>query len=220
MRGRFITFEGIEGSGKSTVADAFEKALERAGRRVLSAREPGGTALSEDIRAMLLDPDRHDISAEAELLLYLASRAQLVRRVIEPALVNGSDVVCDRFMDASVAYQGWARGLGEELVGRLNAFAVGRTVPDVTYLLDCAVDEGFRRGPEHRETIGARPKDRLEREDREFHERVREGYRRLAGRERDRIVVVDASRPLEAVVRDVIRNFEGRYDVSMNGHGR
>jgi dTMP kinase len=214
-RGRFITFEGIEGSGKSTVAEAVGEAFERAGRRVLPTREPGGTDLSEEIRKLLLDPRRHDIAAETELFLYLASRAQLVRQVIEPALGSGSDVICDRFMDASVAYQGWARGLGEELVEGLNRFAVGRTIPDVTYLLDCAVADGFRRGPEQRENQGVRRKDRLEREDRAFHEMVREGYRRLAGKNPERIVLVDASRPLEEVVRLVIRNFERRFDVSI-----
>jgi dTMP kinase len=215
MKGRFITFEGIEGSGKSTVARAFREALERAGERVLLVREPGGTELSEDIRSILLDPRRRGFSPEAELLLYLASRAQLVREVIEPALRDGMNVVCDRFTDASVAYQGWARGLGEELVENLNAFAVGRTVPDVTYLLDCPVDEGFRRGPEHREGEGVREKDRLEREDRAFHERVREGYTRLAERERERIIVIDALLPFDDVLARVIGNFEERFGVSI-----
>ncbi len=215
MKGRFITFEGIEGSGKSTVARAFHEALERAGERVLLVREPGGTELSEDIRSILLDPKRRGFSPEAELLLYLASRAQLVREVIEPALGEGMNVVCDRFMDASVAYQGWARGLGEELVENLNAFAVGGTVPDATYLLDCPVDEGFRRGPEHREDEGVRDKDRLEREDRAFHQRVREGYIRLAERERERIVVIDALLPFDDVLERVIGNFEKRFDVSI-----
>ena len=215
MKGRFITLEGIEGSGKSTVAKAFHEALERAGLRVLLAREPGGTELSEDIRGLLLDPSRCDVAPETELLLYLASRAQLVRQVIVPTLGEGTNVVCDRFMDASVAYQGWARGLGEDLVERLNTFAIGGAVPDVTYLLDLPVDEGFRRGPEHREGEGVRRKDRLEREDRHFHERVREGYLRLAGRERERFVVVDASLPFDEVVARIIRNFEKRFDVSI-----
>ncbi|HUV36130.1 MAG TPA: dTMP kinase [Patescibacteria group bacterium] len=215
MKGRFITFEGIEGSGKSTVAKAFHEALGGAGHRVLLAREPGGTELSEAIRDLLLDPARSDVTPETELLLYLASRAQLVRQVIVPALVEGVNVICDRFMDASVAYQGWARGLGEDLVERLNAFAVGGAVPDVTYLLDLPVDEGFRRGPEHREGEGVRRKDRLEREDRFFHERVREGYLRLAGREHERFAVVDASLPFDEVVARIIRNFEERFDVSI-----
>lgn len=215
MKGRFVTFEGVEGSGKSTVAHAFHRALERAGRRSLLTREPGGTDLSEDIRHILLDPERCGINPESELLLYLASRAQLVREVIGPALDTGLDVVCDRFMDASVAYQGWARGLGEELVERLNAFAIGAAVPDVTYLLDLPVDAGFRRGPEHREGAGVRRKDRLEREDRSFHERVREGYLRLARRESGRIVVIDAAQPFEEVVAGIVRNFETRFDVSI-----
>jgi dTMP kinase len=215
VKGYFITFEGIEGSGKSTVAEAFREALERAGLDVLLTREPGGTELSETIRKILLDPVRNDITAEAELLLYVASRAQLVRRVIAPALDRGVHVVCDRFMDASVAYQGWARGLGEELVERFNDFAVGRAAPDVTYLLDLSVEAGFRRGPEHREGEGVRCKDRLEREDRAFHERVREGYLRIAERRARRFVVIDAARPFDEVITLIIRNFERRFSVSI-----
>ncbi|MCU0640260.1 MAG: dTMP kinase, partial [Candidatus Krumholzibacteria bacterium] len=165
MKGKFITFEGIEGSGKSTVAAMISEKLERAGVGVLMTREPGGTAVSEEIRKILLDPERPEISPRSELLMYLASRAQLVDEVIAPALRAGRVVLCDRFMDASVAYQGWARGLGEDLVERLNAFAVGDSVPDRTLVFDLPVEEGFRRGPEKRQSDGLRVKDRLERED-------------------------------------------------------
>jgi len=203
MNARFITFEGIEGSGKSTVAARVSEALERAGVETLLTREPGGTKLSEEIRDMLLDASRGPIDARTELLLYVASRAQLVERVIRPALARGVTVLCDRFMDASVAYQGWARGLGEELVDELNAFAVGECVPDRTFLLDLPVEAGFSRGPERRESDGVRTKDRLELEERSFHERVREGYLRLAGRNPGRVVVVDATAPLQAVLEDI-----------------
>ena len=206
MRARFITFEGIEGSDKSTVAARVSEALERAGIERLLTREPGGTKLSEEIREMLLDTSRGPIGARTELLLYIASRAQLVEQVIRPALAREVTVLCDRFMDASVAYQGWARGLGEELVDGLNAFAVGECVPDRTFLLDLPVDTGFSRGPERRESDGLRMKDRLEREDRSFHERVREGYLRLADRHPDRIVVVDATAPLQTVLDDIFGN--------------
>jgi dTMP kinase len=155
---------------------------------------------------MLLDSSRGPIDARAELLLYVASRAQLVEEVIRPALARGVTVLCDRFMDASVAYQGWARGLGEELVDRLNAFAVGECVPDRTFLLDLPVDAGFSRGPERRESNGVRTKDRLELEDRSFHDRVREGYLRLADRHPGRVVVVDATAPLQAVLEDIFGN--------------
>ena len=213
MEPRFITFEGIEGSGKSTVAARVSEALERADVETLLTREPGGTKLSEEIREMLLDASRGPIDSRTELLLYVASRAQLVGEVIEPALARGVTVLCDRFMDASVAYQGWARGLGEELVDGLNAFAVGECVPDRTFLLDLPVDAGFSRGPERRESDGLRMKDRLEREDRSFHERVREGYLRLARRHPGRIVLIDASAPIDRVLKDIFGNLSALFGV-------
>jgi dTMP kinase len=215
VSGSFITFEGIEGSGKSTVARTVYEAFRRAGIPALLTREPGGTRISEGIRGMVLDPAATEICPEAELLLYLASRAQLVHETIEPALRKGQAVICDRFMDASVAYQGWARGLGEELVENLNTFAVGRTVPVITFLLDLPVAEGFRRGPERREGERGSAKDRLEREERSFHEKVREGYLRLAERNGDRFVVIDASKPVDEVVAEVLRNIETRLNVNI-----
>jgi dTMP kinase len=216
LKSRFITFEGIEGSGKTVVSNEIRRALERAGVPVTHAREPGGTALSEAIRGLLLDPERGGMDPRAELFLYLASRAQLVSEVIWPALTAGRTVVCDRFLDASVAYQGWARGLGEEFVAALNAAAVQGVVPDRTFLLDLAVAEGLERGPERREAEGSAAKDRLEREDASFHERVREGYLRLAKRETNRIVVIDASMPLEKVVGEILGNLEGLLDVPLS----
>ena len=213
MKGRFITFEGIEGSGKSTVARRARDRLEEAGIDVMLAREPGGTDLSEEIRRLLLDPSRGGVDPKAELLLYVASRAQLVEELIRPALERGTTVLCDRFMDASVAYQGWARGLGEGIVDELNAFAVGNTVPVRTFLLDVSVEEGFARGPERREDAGERSRDRLEREDRRFHERVREGYLRIARRHPERIVVVDAAASLETVSGKVLGNLEALLGV-------
>lgn len=213
MKGYFITLEGIEGSGKSTVAERIAAELGKAGIKCLLTREPGGTSLSEDIRKVLLDPGRRSISPRTELLLYLASRAQLVEESIRPALEEGLLVICDRFMDASVAYQGWARGLGEELVEELNSFAVGDAVPDLTFLFDLSVEKGFSRGPERRERAGERGMDRLEQETRSFHEKVREGYLRIAGREKERFVVIDASRPLDDVVSNVLWNISERLDV-------
>jgi dTMP kinase len=202
----FITFEGIEGSGKSTVAAAVLERFLHAGLECVMTREPGGTGISEKIRKILLDPANTTISPRTELLLYLASRAQLVGEVIGPALEGGASVLCDRFMDASVAYQGWARGLGEDVVSELNSFAVGGKVPDRTYLFDLKVDDGFARGPERREAAGERSRDRLELEKRAFHEKVREGYLRIASREPDRVVLIDASRPLVEVIGSVLRN--------------
>ena len=215
MKSRFVTFEGIEGSGKTVVSKEICRSLESAGVLITHAREPGGTTVSEAIRGLLLDPERREMDPRAELFLYLASRAQLVSEVIRPALAEGSSVVCDRYLDASVAYQGWARGLGEEFVMGLNAAAVGNAVPDRTFLLDLAVAEGLARGPERREAEGMAMKDRLEREDARFHERVREGYLRIAKRETKRIVVIDASRSLEYVVREILGNLEGLFDVRL-----
>ena len=214
MPGHFVTFEGIEGSGKSTVAKSVCLALERSSIPCLFTREPGGTAASEKIRELLLDPDG-SIAPRTELLLYIASRAQLVEEVIAPALEQGRFVICDRFMDASVAYQGWARGLGEELVSELNAYAVGETRPELTYLLDLPVEGGFRRGPQRREKEGLRGRDRLELENRDFHERVREGYLRLAEREKERVVVIDAQASFDEVVALIIGNIKDRLNVKI-----
>jgi dTMP kinase len=213
MSGFFMTFEGIEGSGKSTVARLVADELEKAGIDVLLTREPGGTRTSEAIRSILLDPERAEISARAELLMYLASRSQLVDEVIYPALTDDRIVICDRFMDASVAYQGWARGLGEKIVEDLNSFTVGECVPDVTFLFDLPVEAGFSRGPEKREADGVQIKDRLEREARSFHEKVREGYLRIAEREPERFVVIDAALSLPEVTAAVLGNIRPRLDV-------
>ncbi len=208
-RGYFVTFEGIEGSGKSTVARAVLERFVQAGLECIITREPGGNDISEKIREMLLDPGNRSISPRTELLLYVASRAQLVGEVIGPALEGGTSVLCDRFMDASVAYQGWARGIGEDVVADLNSFAVSGAVPDRTYLLDLEVGDGFERGPDRREAEGQRNRDRLELEKRDFHEKVREGYLRIAAREPGRVVVIDASRTLEEVIEAVTGNLRG-----------
>jgi len=203
MKSFFITFEGIEGSGKSTVASFIAKRFKEVGYDSFLTREPGGTRLSEDIREILLDPKRIDMCEKTELLLYLASRAQLVTEVIKPALSKGKIVLCDRYYDATMAYQGWARGIGEELISQLNLVAVDGVIPDLTFLLDLPVEEGFRRGPKNREKNGVRDRDRLELEDIEFHERVREGYLRIAGREKKRVIVVDASKELDSVISEI-----------------
>ena len=213
---RLITFEGIEGSGKTAVSAEVCRALEGAGVRVTRVREPGGTAVSEAIRGLLLDPRRTEMDPRSELFLYLASRAQLVSEVIRPALAGGASVVCDRFIDASVAYQGWARGLGEDWVRELNAAVVGDAVPDRTFLLDLAAAAGLERGPARREAEGTGSRDRLEREDIAFHEKVREGYLRIASREKRRVVVVDASSPLADVVRVILGTLEGLFNVKLS----
>ena len=182
-RGLFITFEGGEGAGKTTQIALLRSALERDGANVCVTREPGGDSVSETVRHLLLTSD---MTPRAELLLFLASRAQNVEHVIKPHLEQGGIVLCDRFTDSSLAYQGWARGLGIEAVAQLNAFATGGLVPDVTFLLDLDPEQGLSRQPDH---------NRMENEGLEFHRRAREGFLRVAANDAARIVVLDASRP-------------------------
>ena len=192
--GRFITFEGPEGGGKTTQARRLVTHLEAAGHTVLYTREPGGTPTGEAIRDILQhDRAGEPICAEAEVLLFAASRAQLVRRVIRPALEQGIWVVADRFMDSTTVYQGFGRGFPVERMIEINAFAVGETVPDLTLLLDVEVEHGFRRLRARQESGGGGP-DRMEREARAFHERVRAGYLELARRWPERFRIIDASR--------------------------
>ncbi len=184
----FLTFEGGEGSGKSTQSLLLCDHILAKGRTALLLREPGGTPLGERLRQAILFR-KEPISAEAELLLFLAARAEIVRSVIRPALANGSAVICDRFSDSTLAYQGYGRGLDLESVRRLDAFATGGLVPDLTLLLDLPVEAGIAR------KSGAI--DAFEAEDAAFHERVRRGYLELAGNDRGRWLVLDAAAPRE-----------------------
>lgn len=198
-RGRFITFEGPEGGGKTTQAKRLVARLERAGIGALYTREPGGTATGEAIRGILQhDHAQEPLHAETEALLFAASRAQLVRRIIRPALDIGRWVVADRFADSTTVYQGVGRGFGVDAMVAINNFAIGETVPDLTLLLDLDVEAGFRRlvGRQARDGVGP---DRMEREKREFHRRVRDGYLDLARRWPDRFRVVDAAGDPDAV---------------------
>ncbi len=190
--GLFITFEGGEGSGKSTQLRLLARRLEGAGLPVRMLREPGGTAAGEAIRHILLDPDHAGLDARAELLLYEAARAQLVAEVIEPALAAGEIVLCDRFFDSSTAYQAYGRGLPLEEVRALNAAATGGLAPDRTLVLD--VDPAL--GIERATASGA---DRLEAEDRAFHERVRAGFLAVAEAEPVRVVVLSAAGTVDDV---------------------
>ena len=194
-QGTFITFEGIEGSGKSTQSALLKAFLEEQGLEVLVTREPGGSPIGEQIRHILLDPGNHGMVPLAELLLYEASRCQHVEAVIRPALERGKTVICDRFFDASTAYQGYARGLDIKMVGELNLVATGGRKPDLTIVLDLPVDVGLRR-------LG-RNLDRIEREAVEFHERVRQGYLRIAEDEPDRVKVVNAAGTADDIFSDV-----------------
>jgi dTMP kinase len=188
-RGVFITFEGVEGCGKSTQATALFERLRGAGVRVRLTREPGGTPVGERCREILLDVGNSGMQAESELFLYLASRAEHVARVIIPGLAAGEVVISDRFGDASVAYQGGGRGLGRETVDALNQVATKGVKPDVTFLMDLDPREGLSRLDRGR---GEGARDRIESEVLEFHSRVRETYLRSAEDEPGRFVVIDA----------------------------
>jgi dTMP kinase len=189
----FVTFEGLDGSGKTTQADLLQARLEGNSTEVVSTREPGGTDLGEGIRRLLLDGST--VAPWAEAALFAAARAQLVAEVIRPALARGAVVVCDRYVDSSLAYQGIARGLGVDAVLELNLAAVGGLLPDRTFLLDVPAEEAARR-------LGPR-RDRIEREGPGFLSRVADAYRELAARFPERIVVLDGLRPAEELVEDV-----------------
>lgn len=196
-RGVFISFEGGEGSGKSTQIALLAERLRTAGADVVSVREPGGTLVGDRVRDLLLDPAHTGLDPRAELLLYEASRAALVAEVIRPALDRGSLVLCDRFFDSTTAYQGAGRGLDAEMVHALNAYAAADAIPDVTLLLDIDPVIGLERATGE----GA---DRLEAEDVAFHERVRQGFLALAAAEPARFVVIAAD-AAPAVIAERIR---------------
>jgi dTMP kinase len=193
MRSMFVTFEGLDGSGKSTQVELLRTRLEADGVEVVSTREPGGTELGEKVRDLVLHGGH--VTPWAEALLYAAARAQHVDEVIRPALGRGASVISDRYLDSSVAYQGVGRELGLERVLDLNLAAVGGLLPDRTFLLSLDVSEiGARLRREH---------DRLERESEEFHERAASGYRELAERFPERIVVLDAGHPVDELAGEV-----------------
>lgn len=211
-QGFFITLEGGEGSGKSTQARFLVQFLRRAGRRVVHTREPGGTTIAEAVRRILLRPGGR-VAPMTELLLYEAARAQHVAEIIRPALDRGAVVVCERYTDATVAYQGFGRGLDRRQIARLNDTATGGLAPNLTFLLDVPVDRGLRAARSLTKTISKGGRrlagDRLEREPLAFHERVRAGYRALARQHPRRIVAVPWG-PLESVRREIQRWTEKR----------
>lgn len=199
MRGRFITVEGGEGVGKTTNLNYVRDALERAGVRVRMTREPGGTPLAERIRELLLDPAHAGMAPDCELLLVFAARAEHLARVIVPALEAGEWVLCDRFTDATYAYQGGGRGLSTRRIAELEAMVQGELRPDLTLLLDVPVEVGLARA-------GARGTlDRFEQEEVAFFERVRQAYRDRAAAAPTRYRVIDAGRPLTDVQSQIDR---------------
>ena len=187
MKGKFITFEGCEGVGKSTQLRFLQKYLDDNGVKYFFTREPGGSSVSEQIRAVILDGKNTAMTDECEALLYAASRVQLLDEIIKPRLDNGELVFCDRFVDSSLAYQGYARGLGYEFVERINDYALKNFMPDYTVFLNLPPKQAFMRKG------GADKNDRLELSGAEFHDKVYQGYLELSKKFSDRFIVIDAS---------------------------
>jgi dTMP kinase len=204
----FVTLEGIDRSGKSTQAALLAEAL---GPDTVLLREPGGTEMGERVRALLKDPDL-DLDPRAELLLFCAARAELCARVVAPARAAGADVVCDRFVDSTAAYQGAARGLGIELVEGLNSVAVGESMPDLTLLLRVEPAEAERRGQLRLQAGAADGADRFEAEGIEFQRVVADAYDELADRHRDRITVIDGAGDPQQVHRRVLAAVDERRE--------
>jgi dTMP kinase len=203
MKGRLVTFEGIDGCGKSTqVAEAHRRCSER-GIRCLVTREPGGTGIGESIRTVLLSPDNAGMCDPCEVLLYCAARAQHCHEKIAPALARGEVVLCDRFQEATFAYQGFGRGFPLELLSQINSFASAGVRPSLTFVFDIDVDTSIAR----LEKTGKKP-DRLEASGRDFYEKVRQGYLHLASREPERIIVLPGTAPVEQLAQGVFKEIE------------
>lgn len=190
--GSFITFEGIEGSGKTTQMHLLRECLEKSGYSVEATREPGGTRIGDAIRRILLDANTAGIDTKTELLLYQAARAQHIHEVIRPALAQDRIVLCDRFTDATLAYQGYAQDIDLDLIGRLNQYASGDLIPDLTILIDCPVEIGLQRARNRMAAHHAPVReDRYEEKSLDFHQAVRLGYLQLAEKYSSRFYIVD-----------------------------
>ncbi|MDT8421155.1 MAG: dTMP kinase [Desulfuromonadales bacterium] len=204
----FITFEGIEGSGKTTQIQAVDEHLRTRGHQVVVTREPGGCQIADRIRGILLHPDNSAMVARAELLLYAAARAQHVSEVIRPALQAGKIVLCDRFTDATLAYQGYGRQLDQELIRQLNLLASEEISPDLTLLLDLPVETGLGRALQREFDLQDNTEGRFEREAFAFHQAVRSGYLVLAGAEHERFRVIKADRPRAEIQSEILDQIE------------
>ncbi len=200
MTGRFITFEGIEGCGKTTQARLLAQKLRDLGLSVVLTREPGGTPIAERIREVLLDSNNTEMADETEMFLYLASRAQHAAERVLPALTRGDWVICDRFGDSTVCYQGWGGGLDIELIHSLNRVATQDREPDMTFVLDIDVETGLLRA-RGSDAAG----DRMEQKAIEYHQKVREGFLDLARTAPDRVKIIDGRREVEEIAEEIFR---------------
>jgi len=210
----FITFEGIEGCGKTTQMYLLKDFLEQRGYSVFTTREPGGTHIGDSIRKILLDPRNANIDSRTELLLYQASRAQHIKDIIRPALERGCIVLCDRFIDATSAYQGYAQGIDKDVIESLNQFVTENLTPDFTVVIDCPAEIGLKRAKNREGTVNQRvSEDRFEKKNIAFHQTVRLGYLQIAERNSNRIYIVDGRKDPLIVHREiqlaVLKKIEG-----------
>lgn len=206
-RGLFIVFEGGDGAGKSTQVALAKQWLESRGAKVTTTREPGGTQISEELRSLVLDHGHGDIDARTEALIYSAARAAHVQQVISPALEAGTHIICDRFVDSSLAYQGMGRALGFDAVASINDFATGGLKPDATIILDISAEHG--RARRIAASGGVEQSDRLESEPDDFHERIRNAFLDLAARDPRRYLVLDATASVEQLHQSVVQHLAG-----------
>lgn len=209
MRGIFITIEGPDGSGKTTALQQVVPRLQQEmNRKVVATREPGGSPIAEKIRSLILDPSHTDMDSRTEALLYAASRRQHLIEKVLPVLESGDVIFCDRFVDSSIAYQGYARGIGEEGIREINQFATGGLEPDVTLYIDVPAEVGIQR---IHANLDEREYNRLDQEKLDFHEKVRAGYQQLAKANPERIVVVDGTMSREAVAEACYQIIKNRF---------
>lgn len=204
MRGVFITFEGPDGSGKTTQIKLLEKYFKEKGYDILITREPGGTNISEQIRNVILDKNNIEMDRITEALLYAASRAQHVAQIIKPALLEGKAIICDRFVDSSIVYQGIGRNLGIDFIKKINDMATEGTEPDITFLMKISPDLGLSR------KFSSDECNRLDMEKLEFHNKVYEGYLKLESLYPERIIGVDAAKSIEEIYKDIIKIVEDK----------
>jgi dTMP kinase len=205
MTGKFITFEGPDGAGKTTQMKMLGEKLTGEGIAVSYTREPGGTRISEEIRKLLLDPSNKEMVSRTEALLYAAARAQHVEEFIRPEVAEGKVVLCDRFTDSTIAYQGYGRGIDLGFLDKLNKMATAGVVPDMTFILDIDPGKGINRIIEKRAVATGEGKDRIELENLNFHTRVRAGFLELAQRDKVRYKVIDAAEAKDKIHNEIYR---------------
>lgn len=214
----FITFEGSEGSGKTTQSELLARTLQEKGFEVLHTYEPGGTRISEKIRRILLDPENSNMSALTELFLYLSARAQIIQEVIKPALEADKIVICDRFIDATLAYQGYGRRLNKELIQKLNSLVTQDILPDLTIVLDIDPTEGLQKAINlHKDNYPEGIGDRIEQEEFEFHKRVRNGYLEIGKQDPQRVKIVNRQKDIEEIHQIILGYVNKLLDIHYKG---